>query len=118
MKKLKRMNSKGSKSMLLPTAQASRLKTAFKKINELFTEDYLLKKIKADDTKNSTLEQCLFIWLLKHTAIDSLSDFELIMLCGRFDYVFVAGNSPFTADQTKMINEVNDIIFTIKHEND
>lgn len=72
-----------------------------------------------DPTKpRSHVSHLLFINLLHRYNFLNITDIELIMLCGKFDYEFPAGNSYFNACQTRAINEVNDAIFELKHSED
>ena len=66
----------------------------------------------------SHVSHLLFINLLHRYDFLNMSDIELIMLCGKFDYEFPAGNSYFNSSQTLAINKLNDAIFELKHSED
>ena len=72
-----------------------------------------------DPTKpRSHVSHLLFINLLHRYDLLSMSDVELIMLCGKFDYEFTSGNSYFNHSQTLAINKLNDAISKLKHSED
>ena len=66
----------------------------------------------------SHISHLLFINTLHRYDFLNISDIDLIMVCGKFDYEFPAGNSYFNPCQTIAINELNDAIFELKHSED
>ena len=66
----------------------------------------------------SHVSHLLFINLLHRYDFFNITDIDLIMLCGKFDYEFPAGNSYFNHLQTLAINKTNDAIFELKHSED
>lgn len=59
-----------------------------------------------------------FIHLLHQYNFYNIKDIDLIILCGKFDYVTPCGMSEFSPEQTLAINELNDAIFEMKHSED
>ena len=92
----------------------------FKKLLDKFPE-YEVTRLMIDGVENrrvSFTNAVFFIHILHQYNFDDIKDIDLIILCGKFDYVTPCGMSEFNPEQTLAINELNDAIFQMKHSED
>jgi len=92
----------------------------FKNLLKKFPEPEVTK-LMIDGIENrrvSFSNTVFFIHLLHQYNFDNIKDIDLIILCGKFDYVTPNGMSEFKPEQTLAINELNDAIFEMKCSED
>ena len=91
----------------------------FKNVLNKFPAE-LVVKLLADKTErpSSYYNIVLFLHLLHYNNFEKISDMELIILSGKYDYVLPNGMSYFTPDQTLALNELSDAIFEMRHSED
>ena len=92
----------------------------FKNLLNKFPDDEVVKLMcnGIENRRVSFSNTVFFIHLLHQYNFDNMNDIDLIILCGKFDYVTPCGMSEFSPEQTLVINELNDAIFEMKHSED
>lgn len=65
--------------------------------------------------RSMKIEHLLMIYRLKHTDFDTISDIQLIMLCGVQDHVFTPGIYGYTAEQNMALNDLEDSLCELRN---
>lgn len=64
--------------------------------------------------RSSILSHYMMINRIGHTDLESLSDVNLVLMCGMFEFAFPSGDYGYTKEQNKAIESLGDAIAELK----
>lgn len=86
----------------------------FKQVKNNFSdEEALIELLK----RGIPTDNFLVLQRLRRLDIDKISDFDLIMLCGAFDFAITPGTYPYSSKQIQSLNNLTDAIFDTRISN-